>query len=207
MQQVTPVLRYAKPKPKVPVNEQGVPIRQRPLPSKPKRTPPPSSVAPEPASGAMRYPGAGEIEPDPDENEVTIQPEQEPQAPFDPTQPATFPATDLGINTLPLLDPQSGFGGGTGHGSGAHHFAESLAFGDVYPQHEAAAHALRAIQDAHAYHDPENKQERIHNIDPNFLGDLPVGHVKSERLPGGYQFVTVHYPQGRGTTYRGRINE
>lgn len=181
----------------------------------------------------MRYP-TPEGEPDPDYADQQTagadwtQPAEEPPAPFDPNQPATFPAEELGWpgggHGLAFLSPEEMNQRTTGqldpsgeHASrgvsesytpieGARYMAESLE--GAYPHHEAAAYALRAIQDAHAWHDPEGGVHRIRELSSNQLGDLPVGHVRSEKaVAGPDHYVIVHYPQGHAVVYRGRINE
>lgn len=216
-----PVLRYAKPRPKKPVNEQGVPIRQRPLPEKPKRKPRQSVpdtfdlVSDEerstPDTPTVKYPN---VDPSPAaqaEYEDQIRQSGPPQVPDEPAAPVDlnqpFPATDLGVNTLGLLDPNGDFGGipASQHGSGAHHFAESLSMGGVYPKHEAAQRALEVVQGAHAAHNPDGGRTHIHSSSnsrsPLFSG-IPVGYVKLAPKPAGKHDLIVHYPQGNYTVYR-----
>lgn len=195
-----PTIKYAKPRSKVPVNEQGVPIRQKPLPSKPKAKVPQS----------VKYPSMGSEVP----TEEPATPPEEPQGdtPYAGTyQPVPErPFADLQEETFPVGEL---FGGGDPSSllemdQGGMHFAQALEDMGRYGPGRAGR-AAQIIQTAQYMHGNGNTQ-RIHTQD-NVKTDIPVGHVRVMPLiptaPNIAHVVKVHYPQGRVTTYRARLND
>ena len=207
------MIRYAKPKPKVPVNEQGVPVRQKPLPAPKSKKPPkyPQSVqdslqpspAPEPMSSVpddeplSNEPYAGVYQPVP----------SEPQRPFADLQEETFPVDELGYSGGGIIK-----GSFTGDGDfGPRQLAEyaSEAYSPGYDHR--ANRALGIISAAGQMHDSEgNGSKRIHTQQVGQT-DIPVGHARVMPLiptaPNIAHVVKIHYPQGQVTTYRARLND
>lgn len=191
-----PVYRFAKPKPKVEVNEQGIPKKtgkKRSSVQNPTYNPVPDKPWYESLPGEDE-PDDSMVQSGP--SQVYNQPESVPQRPFHELEETTFPISDFGPDGEALFR-------GVAEGSGGHQMIGEWAGDQGHGTDSPTGRAMAIMSAAAQMHSPQSG--RIHSMKAQNT-DIPVGHVKLAKWPMNH-VAQIHYPEGTVTTYRARLND